>query len=75
MTTKPTTERPLIDFDRNDLNAALAVWDANAARPLPDPDMTEALVLMFDDPTEFLAALDTPARRRAGRRATARPAR
>lgn len=60
--------RPTLDFDRNDLPAALSAWDANAASDDPDPDLTEALVLMFDDPGPFLKALDKRTRKTAPRR-------
>jgi len=50
--------RPTLDFERNDLDAALAAWKQNDALPEPDPDLGEALVMMFDDPAPFLAALD-----------------
>lgn len=68
-------QRPAIDFDRNDIDAALAAWDANEDLPDPDPDFTEALVMMFDDPGEFLSRLNARVKTRRAARRAASPAR
>lgn len=49
-----TPPRPRTDFERNDLTAALAAWEANRAQPVPDVWLNQFLVMMFDDPTEYL---------------------
>lgn len=63
-----TPPRPRTDFARNDLAAALAAWEANRAQPVPDTSLNQFLVMMFDDPDEYLAEVQ---RRIAADRATA----
>ena len=60
--------RPTLDFDRNDLDAAMRAWDSNAALAKPDPDVTESLVKMFDDPSALFAAIDARLAARRPRR-------
>jgi hypothetical protein len=47
----------ITDLERNDLDGALRYWRQERQRTSPRDERFEALVMLFDDPSEILAAM------------------